>query len=134
MSVTALRSGIAANLATISGLRTSAFVPDNPAPPVAVVLPTSIDFDSAMGRGMDLYRFDVVVIANRASERSAQSTLDAYCNPTGSSSIKAAIESDKTLGGSAFDCRVTELTAYGPIQVGDVTFLAATFAVSVLTH
>ena len=83
MSVSEIRSGIATNLATITGLRTSAFVPDNPTPPIAVVVPQRIEYDAAMGRGMDTYTFDVLVIAQRMSERNAQSLLDGYCNSTG---------------------------------------------------
>ena len=127
-----MRQGLAANLATITGLRTSAFVPDNPTPPIAVIVPNRLDFDSSFGRGMDQYTFKVVVIAARASERSAQNTLDAYCNPTGATSIKTAAETDKTLGGAAMDCRVTDLTDYGPVQIGETQYLAATFTVSVI--
>jgi len=132
VTITAMRQGLATNLATISGLRTSSFVPDNPTPPIAVVIPNKVDFDSAFQRGADEYTFKVVVIAARASERSAQNTLDAYCNATGATSIKTAAEIDKTLGGSAMDCRVTDLTDYGPVQIGDTQYLAATFTVTVI--
>lgn len=133
MSVSELRTGIATNLATISGLRTSAFVPDNPTPPIAVVVPQRIEYDAAMNRGMDTYTFDVLVIAQRMSERNAQSLLDGYCNPTGSSSVKTALESDTTLGGKAFDLRVTEMSNYQALTIGDTQYLAATFSVNVIT-
>ena len=132
MTVQTIRQGIATNLATISGLRTSAFVPDNPTPPIAIVVPERVDFDTAMHRGLDTYSFKVLVIAQRASERSAQNTLDAFCDPTGATSVKAAIESDRTLGGAANDCRVTDLTDYGPLTVGETQYLAATFTVTVI--
>lgn len=133
MSVSELRTGIATNLATISGLRTSAFVPDNPTPPIAVVVPQRIEYDAAMNRGMDTYMFDVLVIAQRMSERNAQSLLDGYCNPTGASSVKTAIQSDTTLGGKAFDLRVTEMSNYQALTIGDTQYLAATFSVTVIT-
>lgn len=133
MSVSDLRSGIATNLATITGLRTSAFVPDNPTPPIAVVVPQRIEYDAAMNRGMDTYTFDVLVIAQRMSERNAQSLLDGYCNPTGSSSVKTALEADTTLGGKAFDLRVTEMSNYQALTIGDTQYLAATFSVTVIT-
>lgn len=134
MSVGTIRTGLATRLGTISGLRSSSFVPDNPTPPIAVVVPERVDFDTAMGRGLDTLTFNVVVIAQRASERGAQNLLDGYCSSTGSASIKAAIEADKTLGGSASDCRVTSMTTYGPLVIGEVTYLAATFQVSVLAN
>lgn len=132
-SISQLRTGLATNLATISGLRTSAFVPDNPTPPIAVIVPNNVNFDSSFGRGMDEYTFKIVVIAARASERSAQNTLDAYCTATGASSIKAAAETDKTLGGKCFDLRVTDVTDYGPLAIGDTQYLAATFNVTVIS-
>ena len=133
MSVSEIRSGIATNLATITGLRTSAFVPDNPTPPIAVVVPQRIEYDAAMGRGMDTYTFDVLVIAQRMSERNAQSLLDGYCNSTGSTSVKTALEADTTLGGKAFDLRVTEMSNYQALTIGDTQYLAATFSVTVIT-
>lgn len=134
MTVSDLRSGLAANLANIPGLRTSAWVPDNPTPPIAVVLPQRIEFDAAFGRGMDEYTFEVLVIAQRMSERTAQSLLDGFCNPTGAQSVKTALESDKTLGGKAFDLRVTEMSNYASITLSETQYLAATFSVTVIAN
>ena len=127
-----LRAGIAANLATVAGLRTSATIPDQVTPPMAVVMPQTITYDLAAARaGGDEYEFTVTVIVGRVDERTAQNRLDAYCSSTGSSSIKAAIEKDKTLGGKAFDCRVTSLRNYNQVTVGDTTYLSAEFVVQV---
>ena len=112
----------------------SANVPEQPQPPMAVVIPQRIEFDTAMRRGMDTFSFQVLVIASRASERSAQATLDALCASTGSMSVKTAIEADKTLGGEAFDCRVTEMSDYGPLVIGEVQYLSATFSVTVISN
>jgi hypothetical protein len=131
MSLSTLRTGIATNLATISGLRTSATVPDDPKPPVAVIVPNGISFDTAMGRGLDTYEFTVLVIVGRVDERSAQNTLDAYCAATGATSIKTAIERDKTLAGAAQSLRVTEMRNYSALQISENTYLAAEFAVTV---
>ena len=131
-NVSDLRNGLATNLATISGLRTAATVPDQINPPVAVVMPTSITYDLAFARtGGDEYEFSVMVIVGRVDERMAQNKLDAYCSGTSSQSIKAAIESNRTLGGKAFDCRVTSLRNYNQVSVADVTYLAAEFVVQV---
>jgi len=130
--ISALRAGIATNLATVSGLRTSATVPDQISPPIAVVMPLSIEYDLAFARsGGDQHEFSVMVIVGRVDERMAQNKLDAYCSGTGAQSIKAAIESDKTLGGNAFTCRVTSLRNYNQVSVADVTYLAAEFVVQV---
>ena len=123
---------IATNLATISGLRTSADIPDNPNPPVAIVQLNRVDYHQDFQRGMTEYNFAVQILVGRVDERSAQRNLDAYCSSTGSSSVSIAVESNRTLGGKAFDCIVTEMTSYGSVVVSDVTYLAAEFNVRVL--
>lgn len=125
-----LRDGIAANLATIDGLRTSADMPDNPSPPIAVVSLSDIDYDQAFGRGLTVYNFDVTVIVSRADARNAQNYLDTYCSSTGANSVKLAIESDRTLNGKAFDLKVAQLRSYGSLTVNDTTYLAAEFTVN----
>jgi hypothetical protein len=128
-SIATLREKLATNLATIPGLRTSAFLPDNPSPPIAIVMPSTINYDDVFKRGMQTYTFNVLVIVGRVDERTAQNKLDSFCSSTGTSSIKLAIESDKTLGGNAFDVRVTEMRNYGQLPVGEVTYLTAEFTV-----
>ena len=127
-----LRAALAVRLATITGLRTSATLPDQPNPPQAVIYPERVTYDTALGRGSDEYTFVVLVIVGRIAERSAQTSLDAYCNSSGATSIKAAIEGESTLGGKAFDCRVTEMRGQGSLAIGDVTYLTAEFIVSVI--
>ena len=131
-SITELRTGIAANLATISGLRTSAEMPDSVNPPHAVVAFDSVQYHQAYKNGMAEYTFTVQLIVSRVDERNAQRYLDAYCSTTGSSSVLLAVESDKTLGGKAFDCFVSEMSSYGSINIGDNTYLASEFQVRVL--
>ena len=134
MTVSELRAGIAANLATIPGLRTASYVPSSPKPPVAIVLPSSITFDTTFGRGMDSYEFTVLVMVGRVAERSSELALDAFCAPSGAGSIKTAIESDRTLGGKAFDLHVTGMRNYNQMQADEVTYLAAEFAVTVIAQ
>lgn len=133
-TLSAMRTALAANLATISGLRTAATMPDQPNPPIAIVMPTSVSYDTAMGRGLDTYEFTVLVIVGRVDERTAQNLLDGYCNPSGATSIKAAIESNRTLGGQANDLRVTEMRNYSSLPVGEITYLAAEFVVTVFAQ
>ena len=128
-SISSIRTGLATRLGTITGLRTSAFMPDNPNPPIAIVMPSSVSYDDTFKRGMQTYVFNVLVIVGRVDERTAQSNLDAYVSSTGTSSIKRAIEGDKTLGGVVFDTRVTEMRNYGQLPVGEVTYLTAEFTV-----
>ena len=132
-SISDIRAGIATNLATITGLRTSAEIPDNPNPPVAIVSLDSVNYDKAYAKGLVEYNFTVTVIVGRSAERIAQRALDTYIS-TGANSIKNAIELDKSLGGKAYDCRVASLNSIGSIQLNDNTYLAADFTVTVLAN
>lgn len=132
-SITDIRTAIATNLATISGLRTSAEMPDNPNPPIGIVSLDSVDYDQAYAKGLVTYNFTVTVIVGRSAERTAQRLLDTYIS-TGEKSVKNAIESDKSLGGKAYDLRVTSLNSVGSIQLNDTTYLAADFSVAVIAN
>jgi hypothetical protein len=130
-SLSDLREGIAENLSTIVGLRVSSFVPDNPNAPMAVVSPQNIEYHKSFANGFNTYNFVVAVFVARVSERTAQNSLDAYCASTGSSSIKSAIESDRTLAGRCFDLVVSDMSNYGSVIIGDNTYLTAEFTCAV---
>lgn len=133
MSISLIRQALATNLATISGLRTAAEVPDLPNPPIAIVALRSVTYDQAFNKGMTNYNFAVTVIVGRAAEREAQRRLDAYIS-TGASSVKSAVESDSTLGGNAYDCRVVSMDSVGSLSISDTTYLAADFTVTVIAN
>jgi hypothetical protein len=82
---------------------------------------------------MTSYTFRVTVIVGRSAEREAQRKLDAYISP-GTNSVKNAIESDKTLGGNAYDCRVVSMDSVGSLTISDTTYLAADFTVTVIAN
>ena len=130
MAIAEIRAGLAANIATISGLRVAAEIPDNPSPPIAVIALNNVSYDLAMARGTTLYNFTVTLIVGRVAERNAQRLLDQYAG-NGERSIKTAVQSDRTLGGSAFDCRLSEMSTLGALNLGEQTYLAADFAVQV---
>jgi hypothetical protein len=133
-SITDLRDALAVNLRTVSGLRAAAEVPDNPSPPIAVVQLQSIDYDQAFTGGMTRYIFIITVIVGRAAERYTQERLNDYTSTSGTS-VKEAVESDRTLGGNAYDCTVQSMTNVGAISLqGDITYLAADFQVQVLAE
>lgn len=132
MTIQDMRDGLAANLATISGLRVSEEIPDQVNPPQAVISLTTVEYDNAFKQGLTIYRFLVTLIASRASDRWAQIRLDGYCS-NGDDSVKLAIESDKTLSGSAYDVRVTEMGNIGTISLDESMYLAAEFSVDVFS-
>jgi hypothetical protein len=133
MSISQIRTALATNLATIPGLRTASEIPDLPNPPIAVVSLDSVNYDQSFAKGMTNYTFTITVIVGRTAEREAQRKLDAYITP-GANSVKNAIESNKTLGGYAYDCRVVSMNSVGSVTISDTTYLAADFTVTVIAN
>jgi hypothetical protein len=132
MTIQGIRDGLATNLRNVPGLRSAPELIDNPSPPIAIVSLSEITYDQAYQKGLVNYAFVILVIVGRSAEREAQRRLDAYADDSGEQSIKAAIESDRTLGGAAYDCRVERMTNISSIQLGDATYLVAEFFVTVL--
>ena len=129
--VSNIKAGLATNLATITGMRSSAQVPEQPQPPVAIITLNTINYDTTFGRGMDEYSFTITVVVSRADGRNAQNLLDQYVAKTGTLSVKSAIELDRSLGGYANDCRVTGLSTYGNLTIGETNYLAGEWSVTV---
>lgn len=132
-TIAEIRAGLADNLATISGLRTTETIPDNPSPPIAIIDLKSVTYNGAFHGGLTTYSFTVTTIVGRASEREAQRRLDAYISTT-NTGVKKAVESDKSLGGAAYDVIVTNMTNIGTVSLNDTIYLAADFAVEVYAN
>jgi hypothetical protein len=126
-----IKAGLATNLATITGMRTTSQIPEQPQPPVAIITLNNINYDTTFGRGLDEYSFTITVVVSRADGRNAQNLLDQYVAKTGTLSVKSAIELDRSLSGSANDCRVTGLSTYGNLTIGETNYLAAEWSVTV---
>ena len=130
MNITDIRDGIEANLETISGLRGYSEIPDNPSIPAAVISLNSVDYHQAFKNGLIELNFTITVIVGRFNSRSAQHNLNEYADNSGDRSIKAAIESDRTLGGAAFDCIVQTMSGISNIDLNDGNnYLATEFSV-----
>ena len=128
--ITGMSQAMASNLATISGIRTYPEIPDNPALPAAVVSLSGVEYDQAFADGLTNYTFEVTVIVSRVTERRAQQRVHDLVQ-TGSGSVKSAIESDRTLNGTAFDCVVTGMNNITSVSIGDIEYLTASFEVVV---
>lgn len=130
-TVSQIKTGLAANLATVSGLRAYAYQPDNVNTPFAWPLLDSIQYNGAMGGGLITHKFTVSVVVGRSAERTAQSLLDGYLSYKGATSIRAAIESDRTLGGVVQDLIVESANNISTLEANDATYLAIDFVVTV---
>lgn len=131
MGLTAIREGVGTRLETISGLRVYDKISGTVAPPAAMVEPGDpvIDFDLAMQRGLDGYRLRVVLLISFKGDTQTTDALDGYLAQSGATSVKAAVEGDRTLGGAAADCRVVDATNYGEYTFGQQTYVGVTFNV-----
>jgi hypothetical protein len=125
-----IREGIKQNLSSIEGLRCYDLVPDVIVPPCVVVGQLDFTFDLNNARGLDQANLDVFVIVQRFSERTGQDKLDIYLAGSGDNSIKAAIESDRTLGGACNTLRVTSAES-GTYQTGDIDYLSYRYRLTV---
>ena len=132
-SLTSIRNGIATNLGNISSLSVYSYVPDSIEPPTAIVgVVQSVEYDTSMARGADTYDIPVLLYVSRVDAQDSQETLDGYLASSGSNSIKAQIESDATLNGSAMSCRVVEASNYGVYTINNIDYLGVEFEVSVV--
>jgi len=128
MAISDLRQGLVNNLQTITGLRVIPTLPDVVNPPQALIALDKIDYQQQNNNSMSIYTFKITIVLGRVSERTAQQNLDVLVAPTG---VKAAIESDRTLGGFAYEVNIQALDAYGAISINGIDYLSAEFSVLV---
>ena len=130
-----IRDGLKTTVGNISGIRCYDTVPDNAINfPVAIFIPSAIEFDLAMQRGTDLYTFDMLVAVQRADSRTAQDKLDAFVTGSGSSSIRQIIYNNKTLGLSDTDAREVNMSNYAAdVNLNGIDGVGANLEIQVYT-
>ena len=67
----------------------------------------------------------------RATERTAESSVDGYTAYSGASSVRAAIEADRTLGGVVDDLIVESASGIQSVSANDAEYLSVDFVVRV---
>jgi len=138
--LTAYRTALAANLAPLitdtPQLLISAYVVANPDPPVIWVRPSPdilIEYHQAMRDGAEFWHLMIQAYAGAYADVEAQQILDSWISPTAPQSVKAAVEDDRTLGGSCQDLHVLECRNYSEFLRADgSTLIGAEWAVDVL--
>lgn len=82
--------------------------------------------------GSDQLQLIVRGIVSLGEPDEAQQTLDEWLDNEGSTSVKAAIESDRTLGGSVANLNVTRATGHRRLATPDgAAYLAAEWTVDI---
>jgi hypothetical protein len=131
MTISTIRDGIMTRLETISGLRAHDTVPEQINPPAAVVSIGGVIYDSDFD-GSTTYEFRIRLLVGGQSFRLGEDLLDGYLDPTGAKSIRAAIDADPTLSGTADSSRVTGVTQpRGLVEYGGNQYLSAELDVEV---
>ena len=133
MSIQTIRDGLKARLETITGLRAADTVPEQINPPIAVISVGTIDYSQSFGgTGLTAFNFVVTVFVSRPSTRTGQNLLDDYMEPSGATSVKAALEAVPGLSGASQDVYVSGVNNVGSVTLEDSnTYLTADFAVLV---
>lgn len=130
LDVHAVREGIADALATISGLSTYFYVPDDVHPPAAVVhFPEQIEYQGAMGGALARMQIPVEVLVAGNHPESAGIALDALASRSG---IHSAINDDRTLGGAAQSAIVVDASDFRPVTVNGALYLTFRTTIEVL--
>jgi hypothetical protein len=135
-SVSAISEGLKVRLATINGVRAFSYQPPQLNPPMAYPVLNSATYHQTMGMGGSVTSFDftIFVIVGRWVDRTAHAALDGFLSPTGSSSIMAALEGDKTLGGACSDLMVSSSANITALEQDDAEFLQVSFSVTVVAQ
>lgn len=136
MSLATIRAGLATRLATISGLNVHAVHQDTINTPAAVVRPERRDFALSMGSAPSAANSILFVVTLYAASAenglaTGQAILDGYLDDSGSASVRAAIEADRTLGGEVTTLRVVRWYDYDTYEAGGIEYVACRFEVEV---
>jgi hypothetical protein len=119
-TVTQIREGIATNLSTIPNVQISAYMLVSPLPPVIHVFPAGVEYDRGMHRGLDILTFTVEAFVAMGLDVGAQQRIDGMLSPTGTLSVKTAVESDRTLGGLVSDTWVERVSGYRLVELPEM--------------
>lgn len=130
-TVSQVATGLANRLATISGLRTSAYQPEQLNPPFAFPTLNRIEYHRAFAGGDVVMDWTVNVIVGRYVDRNSFAILDDYLSYSGAKSVRAAIEGDKTLGGVCQTLVLPSGANITSLSSADAEFLQIQFQVTV---
>ncbi len=127
-----IRAAMAAKLsAQFAAWNVTAQFKPSPNPPQIDMMPGPVLYDTAMAGG--LHDETVIVRATVQPgdlEDSAQNALDALVSP-GTAGLKAALEADRTLGGTVQSLRVTDASEYKIYAAGGSDLVGVEFNVSI---
>lgn len=137
-SLADIRAGIASKITTsIPGVQCSGYVLSSPTSPFFDVElgPDGIEYDQSAGNGV--MKFSLLIRGCIVGlDIGQQKRLDEWTAPAGDGSLKAALETDPTLGGVASAVHVAKASGYRLTQVAGAnnSYLGAEWDVEVFTE
>lgn len=136
-TVAQVRDGVQTRLETISGLRSYDVGTGAERMPCAIVFPRLVERMTGGTAASASYRIVLVVevwVPLAAGLHRAQDILDGFCDPRSATSVEAAIEGDRTLGGIVSSAVVGgfERYGFGTLNSDTVNALMAVFPVDVI--
>jgi hypothetical protein len=127
-----IRTALAAQLGEqIDGLRTYDHMPGQVNPPAAVVRRRSTTYGTSLG-GPDFGTDDHTLAVTLFVGQEQWEVLDGLLAPAGSSSVRAAVEADPTLGGVVDGAQVERAEEENLVEYAGAQYLSATVVVGVL--
>lgn len=133
LNLNAVMDGLGVRLTAIAGLRVYDHAADAAAPPAAIVgMPVEGDYDYTKMRGSDRVVLPITVLVGKVSDRAARDALSDYVAGAGSKSVKAAIETDRTLAGVAQTTAV-RFPDINIVTLNGIDYWGAVFSVEVIS-
>lgn len=130
-TVSQVAEGLRERLATINGLRTFAYQPEQVNPPVAFPVLDSIEYHRAFGGGDVQMRFMIFVIVGRYLDRVAHANLDGYLSYSGPTSLRQAVEGDTQLNNRVRTLVIDSGMSISALTVAEAEYLQVSFSVTV---
>jgi hypothetical protein len=132
-TLTQVRQALAATITAQTGLRATASQQAQLSPPQAVVLPvtgTFVTYSESMDGACDM-SLRALVVVSRLDSSDGMDVMDAYLATTGSKSLYAGVQADRTLGGVVDWAIVREATGYGAVNHGGLDYLGCSVIVDI---
>ncbi len=127
-----MKQAIASNLRdSITGVQVLEYVSDQVVPPAIDIRRGLVDYDQALHGGTHRWTMLVRAFVATVTDKSAQARLDSYLDPDGGDSVKAAIESDRTLGGLVADLQVKTATGEQTYTIGQLQLVGSEWTVEI---
>lgn len=131
-TVSQVAEGLRARLATIDGLRTFSYQPEQLNAPVAFPVLESVEYHRAFGGGDVRMRWQIFVVIGRYLDRVANTTLDGYLSYSGPTSLRQAIEGDPQLNNTVRALVLDSGLSVTALSVAEADYLQV--QCSVLVH